>query len=429
MKPILSTIPGLLCLSLLCNPALGQSFDDAWDDAWGEDDIAEREPWLTGFVEQSVGSRWSDSRHHNDISLQDSRMRLEYDAAIGDWSLAGKADLYYDGVLHDWRDQVRELSAQTSFGPVDIKAGRQILTWGTGDYLFLNDFFPKDWQSFFAGRQDEYLKAPSDSIKLSFYGQWANVNLVWTPEFEPDNYINGDYVAFFDRLQQSIAAPRFLADAPNDDEWALRVYKNVGSNEWALYAYRGYFKSPNALTFDDDQNAQYTFTRLDSVGASWRRPLGSGLFNTEIAYHDSKDDSNGRDPLVSNSQWRFLLAYERELLSRLTGSLQFYVERTQHYRNLIASSPNAALEPEKNRTLVTTRLTWRDARDKLTLSLFAFISPSDRDAYLRPSMMYRFNDHWQLSTGLNWFTGQERHSFFGQFEDNNNAYVRIRYSF
>ena len=128
MKPILSTIPGLLCLSLLCNPALGQSFDDAWDDAWGEDDIAEREPWLTGFVEQSVGSRWSDSRHHNDISLQDSRMRLEYDAAIGDWSLAGKADLYYDGVLHDWRDQVRELSAQTSFGPVDIKAGRQITT-------------------------------------------------------------------------------------------------------------------------------------------------------------------------------------------------------------------------------------------------------------------------------------------------------------
>ena len=29
---------------------------------------------------------------------------------------------------------------------MDIKFGRQVLTWGTGDWVFLNDLFPKDWQ-------------------------------------------------------------------------------------------------------------------------------------------------------------------------------------------------------------------------------------------------------------------------------------------
>jgi hypothetical protein len=75
----------------------------------------------------------------------------------------------------------------------DIKVGQQILTWGTGDYVFLNDLFAKDFQSFFAGRDDDYLKAPSLSLKVSGFFDLANVDFVVTPKFTPDTYINGDY--------------------------------------------------------------------------------------------------------------------------------------------------------------------------------------------------------------------------------------------
>ena len=50
---------------------------------------------------------------------------------------------------------------------LDLKAGRQVVTWGTGDLLFINDLFPKDWQSFILGRDEEYLKAPSDTVKVA----------------------------------------------------------------------------------------------------------------------------------------------------------------------------------------------------------------------------------------------------------------------
>ena len=50
-----------------------------------------------------------------------------------------------------------------------------------GDLLFINDLFPKDWVSFFVGRDDEYLKAPSDSLKASFFNELFNLDFVYTP--------------------------------------------------------------------------------------------------------------------------------------------------------------------------------------------------------------------------------------------------------
>ena len=163
-----------VCLSLglactLASVSLAEESAD-WGDDWGEEWQGEttNAHWLTGYIEQALGSRWQSSAVNDDTTLGDSRIRLETNTQAGAWRLTAKGDVYYDGVLADWGGQLRELSAVASFNAIDIKAGRQILTWGTGDYLFINDLFPKDWQSFFAGRDDEYLKAASDAIKISY---------------------------------------------------------------------------------------------------------------------------------------------------------------------------------------------------------------------------------------------------------------------
>jgi hypothetical protein len=42
---------------------------------------------------------------------------------------------------------------------------------------------------------------------------------------------------------------------------------------------------------------------------------------------------------------------------------------------------------------------------------------------------FRYDDAWNFTAGLNLFGGRDDFTFFGQFEDANNAYVRIRYNF
>ncbi len=424
---LLFTIGAMLLLQL-ASPVAAQdnSWDDDWDDDWGIEEPAGLP--IYGFVETAVGSRLNSSPYHQRLSLAELRLRLGSDYTWRGATFTAKGDLTYDDVSGGWDSHLRELNAQYRvLDNLDIKVGRQILTWGTGDYVFLNDLFPKDWQSFFAGRDDEYLKAPSDALKASAYFDWYNVDLVWSPEFDSDRFISGERLSFFSPLAGQIIGPDSLpaVDKPTGDEIAIRLFKTVKGTEWALYGYDGYFKSPEALT----EQLVPTFSGLRVAGASMRRPFAAGLINLETAYHHSTDDPDGNLPFVPNSQWRFLVGYEQELVTRLTGGFQAYVEHIKDYSALLDNLPAGQAEPDQNRLVVTSRLTWQNEASDLTLSLFTFYSPTANDGYLRPGMEYRLNDHWNFAGGLNLFFGEQQQTFFKQFNDNNNLYLRVRYAF
>jgi hypothetical protein len=172
-----------------------------------------------------------------------------------------------------------------------------------------------------------------------------------------------------------------------------------------------------------------TFPKLSVYGASVRGPVLNGIGNVEVAYYDSREDRDGTDPYNPNDQFRFLIGYEQELATELTGGFQYNIERTLDYDELLANAPAGSALPEENRHLVTLRLTKQMMNQDLTLSLFNFYSPSDEDGYMRPKATYKVNDKWTLETGGNIFYGEKRSTFFGQLEDNTNAYVSLRYSF
>jgi hypothetical protein len=397
---------------------------DAFDEFEDESAVA-----LGGFVEAAYGQRLdSDPNFDSRRTLSEVRTRLDVDWSGERIRLAFAGDARYDDYQNDFTGEIRELSAQLSPGTaVDLKLGRQIMTWGTGDLLFLNDLFPKDWVSFFAGRDDEYLKAPSDALRLTWYTDRVNVDVVWSPEFDPDNYLNGERFSFFSPWIGAIVAPNppLSAKGPSGGEIAMRLFRTVGSVEYAGYFYSGYFKRPIGL----DTNFAPTFPALSVFGGSLRRPMAGGLFNAEIAYHDSRQDRRGIDALIPNDQVRLLVGYEFEAMPRFTVGLQYYLEWTQDHASLLANSPSPAFEPDEYRHVLTNRLTYRGSRDRLTLSLFTFYSPNDDDSYLRPVVSYRQSDRWMFTAGANLFAGERPSTFFGQLEDNSNAYLRARFSF
>jgi len=423
---------------LLLMPVLAFAQDDApADDPWAEewDDWSEEEAggaW-TGFAEAAAGFRIQDDPLIDDsATLGELRWRLERSWEPGKISLDVKADLGYDVVESDLIADFRELTAGFSVGEsTDIKVGRHVQTWGVGDLVFLNDLFPKDYVSFFSGRDDEYLKAPGNSLRITHYGALLNADFVWTPRFEPDVYLTGERFSFFSPLAGDNVAPDPPLNAIepghsfDNGEFALRLFRSLRGTEYAAYLYRGFFKQPNALTED----LRATFAPLAAYGASIRRPVGPGLFSGEFSWYDSRDDSTGSDPLVPNSQLRYLAGYEWEARSNFTIGLQYYVEQTLDHDELIEKSPFPDTEPEEFRQVITNRLTWRLARDRYTVSLFSFYSPSDDDFYVRPVFTWRRDDHWQFAAGANLFGGNESHTFFNQLQDGSNAYLRLRYNY
>ena len=91
--------------------------------------------------------------------------------------------------------------------------------------------------------------------------------------------------------------------------------------------------------------------------------------------------------------------------------------------------PAGFARKERYRDIVTLRLTQFLAHQTLKLSLFAFYSPAENDYLLQPRVSHKISDNLSISLGANLFGGEERTTFFGQFDRNDNVYLSFRGDF
>ena len=151
-----------------------------------------------GFFELRSGTRLVEDPGEAPTQIGELRLQVRAEE-VWDWGAAGvTTDFLYDPVINDHAVNLETgdgaidlrnaylLLSPTDFA--DLKIGRQVLTWGTGDLAFINDLFPKDWNSLLAGRDVEYLKAPSDAAKLVLASSSASLDLVFVPVFDSDRF-------------------------------------------------------------------------------------------------------------------------------------------------------------------------------------------------------------------------------------------------
>jgi len=385
-----------------------------------------------GFWEARAGYRLQNDKYEKDMSIMESRLQLDL-ASYPEWGdIRVKGDFIGDLVEERGDFDLREANVFTRpLDFMDLKVGRQVLTWGTGDLIFINDLFPKDWQSFFIGRDVEYLKAPSDAAKVSLFSDFANLDVIYTPRFDHDRFISGERISYWNQLLGRRAGQDAVVhtDKPNewfrDDEIAARLYRYIDSYELAFYGYRGYWKSPGGF---NSTMTQAVFPDLNVYGFSLRGTVAKGIGNLEFGYYDSADDESGKNPLINNSEMRYLVGYTQEIGKDFTAGLQYYVEQMLDFG---AYKRTWTMGPARDefRHVTTLRLTKLLMNQNLTCSLFGYYSPSDKDVYMRPNLNYKATDNLALEVGANIFFGDYPDTFFGQFEDNTNMYVGLRYSF
>jgi len=412
--------------------------------AWADEESGFKLPFrFHGFWENAGSLRYGDSRtKHEDYNLLESRFQLKFTyypekiSKLSDWnsSIFFKADFLADGFEEEPDGELREFYLETSpLRFLDIKVGRQIITWGTGDLVFINDLFPKDWVSFFIGREDQYLKLPSDALKMSLFSSLVNLDLIFIPLLKPDNPIRGRRLSFFNPFTKKLTGDdaNFYYHRPDRNpespEFAVRFNRFISSYETALYGFWGYYKQPVGIR--KPLGKRFFYPRLNAYGASIRGPAGGGIVHLEVGYYISKEDQSGDNPLVENSSMRYLAGYERECRTDFTVGVQYFLNQLLDYADYRSSAPPQSPKRDHYNHLITLRLTQLLYHQDIELSFFAFYSPSDQDFHLRPRISYEMTDHWKISLGSNIFGGRDDFTMFGQLKRNDNLYLRIRYSF
>lgn len=392
-----------------------------------------------GFLEAGYGLRTTDAPGFTDsreYTLQEARAQLRLSSYGERGEVFVRLDVLHDQVIDKDTDlELREgfLRFSTLWNKLDVKVGRQALTWGTGDLLFINDLFPKDWVSFFVGREDQYLKAPVDAVRLGLFGLPFNVDVVLSPEFTPDRVPQGQ------RLHVQMPSWLTLNDSPleppdalDNGELALRLSRYIGSVDVALYTYTGYFKTPSGLMafdFGGDVTGRFFHPGLNVYGASARGSGLGGVLWGETGFYDSRQDRSGSDPFIPNSSLRFLGGFERQLYTDFNAGFQFYGEWMMDHEKYTERLHPEAFEQDELRQILTLRLEKLLHYQTVRLSMFTYFSPTDEDAYLRGLASYRVSDEVEVALGGNLFVGENDQTQFGQVGRNDNVYARMRYNF
>ncbi len=354
------------------------------------------------------------------------QFKAEGKNSSGNAGFLGRFDLLRDAALDDTRLVTRELFGDVTSDKAATRLGRQIITWGVGDLLFINDTFPKDSVALFTGQPIQYLKLGSDALKLNAFPGAATVELV-IADFRPDNTPTSRRFIFADPLP--VGLPRRTqqpSNRPGDLEISGRISGYVDNWELAGYLSRTHFRSP-ALRVAGDELVG-TFPRLNTIGASLTGPIGKGVLSLEVGYYDSREDRDGRDPSVENSQLRGLVGYSRQLWEDATLGLQLYGEWMRDYAAYQETVPAGFPVKDRLRKVATVRFTQLLAHQTVTFNFFAFLGLSEEDRYVIPSLRYAFSDNLWAEVGANLFGGK-RSGMFGSLQDNSNVYFTVRYAF
>jgi len=391
---------------------------------------------LHGFVLGAVSGRVTGARPPggNDFVLGEERLRFELKgtASEGKAFLTVKGDAFHDAVANKIHGDLREAYAGYAKGPADLRFGRQIVTWGVGDLFYVNDIFPKDWESFFSGRPMEYLKLGMDGFRTQIFSKAIHADILVVPFFTPDNLPSSERFFFFDPFS---TVPNRIETEPetrfSNIESAIRLYRQVAGSDLSFYFYRGFWRTPSVTADNLTTPTTVTefFPALFVYGSSLQRNLFGGVMSLEGGYYDSRQDNNGDDPVIPNSQWRFLAGHQREFWRDFTAGLQLYGELMDHYGAHRGALPTGFPTQDRFRGVVSVRLTQWLLYQTLKLALFAATSPTDVDYFLQPEIAYRVTDSLGLTVGANIFGGRNETTFFGQLEKNDNVYLNVRYDF
>lgn len=191
-----------------------------------------------------------------------------------------------------------------------------------------------------------------------------------------------------------------------DDDPAMHLIKQVDPQTMQL----------TGLTV----NPQYH--RLALGGGSFSTTMGPLVLRGEGAYYHGKY-FNTADPkyskaVVQKNYLHYLLGLEHTLWNwKLSG--QFIQQAILDYEKTI--------DQDENENTITL-LARRDfLRETLTLELFSYIGLNNNDALIRPRLYYDLSDGFELQLGANIFTGDA--GSFGQYDENDMVYAKVKYSF
>lgn len=307
-------------------------------------------------------------------------------------------------------------------GNLDLKIGRQIVTWGKSDNIRVTDILnPLDNRE--PGLVDiRDLRLPVTMSKIDYYKRPWNLSAIIVHEMR----FNKDPVFGNDFFPAPFQPP--LEEKPStslsNQEFALALNGIFSGWDCSLYA---------AYVYDDQAHFENTLSglhrkhsRLKMIGTAVNVAAGNWLIKGESAWLDGFEFFG--KPNETKSRLDVLLGLEYSGFSETVISFEVVNRHLFEFEDVIMSlPPDYAREDDLQSVL---RISKDFLHDRLTLTaLFAtFDLTGDDGAFQRYTCKYDWSDAVSITTGLIDYQSGDKF-MLNNIGDNDRIFLEVRYGF
>jgi len=354
---------------------------------------------VKGFVDTYHAVR---TEAPNDWMSSHSRVRGEVTLEKGNAGAFISANLVHDAILKEHSGfQLREVYAYYSDNHWDVRAGRQIITWGVADALRLTDIIsPMDYTEFLAEDYDD-IRIPVGGLRLRYSREKWNAEVVAVP-----------VSSFFD-LPTDAVNPWSIGPVPIGNEPARKACNMEYGGRLSFFL-SGIDFSFSALHTWNKQpvlcNGVGEYRRMTMVGADVSVPVGKFVVRGEVAEYLDELQSGGARAASTNA----LVGLDWYAGNDWTLSAQY-------------SHKNVAWGEHRDTGLSTLRLSKDLLHNTLSLQTFAYIDVTNGGVFNRLSADYALNDQLHAILGYDLFHADS--GMFSVYKKNSELFVKLKYNF
>ena len=354
---------------------------------------------IKGFVDTYHALR---TEQPNNWMSSRSRVRGELTIEKGHAGAFVSANLIHNAILSNRTGfQLREAYAYYSDNHWDVRAGRQIITWGVADALRITDIIsPMDYTEFLAQDYDD-IRIPVGGLRVRFSREKWSMEAVAIP-----------VSSFFDLPTDAenpwSVGPIAIGAEPSHNaynmEYGGRLAFFLSGIDFSFSALHTWNKQPVLC------NGVGEYRRMTMLGADVSVPIGKFVVRGEVAEYLDELQTGGTRAASTNA----LLGIDWYAGNDWTLSAQY-------------SHKYVALGEHRNTALSTLRISKELLHNTLTLQTFAYIDVTNGGIFNRLSADYALNDQIHAVIGYDYFHADG--GMFAIYNKNSELFFKLKYSF
>jgi hypothetical protein len=405
---------------------------------------------FSGFYQNWMAVR---ATEENDIMLIRNRVRLDgnlYGETVGGYF---SIDLRNDGTNseYDFETSLREAYVDLFFSNVEFRLGKQQVVWGKADGVFINDIVCPLDMSMFLLQDFDNIRMGLPMAKANLYlGNWTLEGL-WIPQFEPWQFAEAgsDWEFTLGVPPDTVLVSMEELWVPNaihlndeilpignqeNSEFGLRFSTFLLGADLSLLYLNGYSDHPVAqvdsvtmiidptfgIPTQMDTYLSPTYYRSPMYGLNFSRPLFSTIVRGEMGYYADRRFSNEDMQTLASDYFSGMMGID------FTGPLGSSISFQAIHRQIM--DYKSGMVDDETEQMATVMISGSFLRETVIASLLGLADVNEDAGLGRLDVSYAWSDALRISLGGFFLWGNED-TLFGQFDVNDNIYLKIKYSF